>query len=58
LERLLRAVGWNVETFASAQEFLAHRSICPLPTGANGGFVQAIRITNAAPAASWRARKR
>ena len=25
LERLLRAVGWNVETFASAQEFLAHR---------------------------------
>jgi FixJ family two-component response regulator len=25
LERLLRAVGWKVETFASAQEFLAHR---------------------------------
>jgi FixJ family two-component response regulator len=25
LERLLRAVGWEVETFASAQEFLAHR---------------------------------
>ena len=25
LERLLRTVGWKVETFASAQEFLAHR---------------------------------
>ena len=25
LERLLHAVGWKVETFASAQEFLAHR---------------------------------
>jgi FixJ family two-component response regulator len=25
LERLLKAVGWKVETFASAQEFLAHR---------------------------------
>jgi FixJ family two-component response regulator len=25
LERLLRAVGWRVETFASAQEFLAHQ---------------------------------
>ncbi|MBV9275475.1 MAG: response regulator transcription factor [Verrucomicrobia bacterium] len=25
LERLLRSVGWSVETFASAQEFLAHR---------------------------------
>jgi FixJ family two-component response regulator len=25
LERLLRTVGWTVETFASAQEFLAHR---------------------------------
>jgi FixJ family two-component response regulator len=25
LERLLRAVGWKVETFASAQEFLAHK---------------------------------
>jgi len=25
LERLLRAVGWKVETFASAQEFLARR---------------------------------
>jgi len=25
LERLLRAVGWQVETFASAQEFLARR---------------------------------
>jgi FixJ family two-component response regulator len=25
LERLLRAVGWKVETFASAQEFLAHQ---------------------------------
>ena len=25
LERLLHAVGWNVETFVSAQEFLAHR---------------------------------
>ena len=26
LERLLKAVGWKVETFASAQEFLAHRN--------------------------------
>ena len=26
LERLLHAVGWKVETFASAQEFLAHRN--------------------------------
>ena len=25
LQRLLKAVGWEVETFASAQEFLAHR---------------------------------
>ena len=25
LERLLRTVGWRVETFPSAQEFLAHR---------------------------------
>ena len=25
LERLLKAVGWRVQTFASAQEFLAHR---------------------------------
>jgi FixJ family two-component response regulator len=25
LERLLKAVGWRVETFTSAQEFLAHR---------------------------------
>lgn len=25
LERLLHSVGWKVETFASAQEFLAHR---------------------------------
>ena len=25
LERLLKAVGWKVETFASAREFLAHR---------------------------------
>jgi FixJ family two-component response regulator len=25
LERLLKAVGWKVETFASAQQFLAHR---------------------------------
>src|SRR6476659_9275271 len=25
LERLLRTFGWKVETFASAQEFLAHR---------------------------------
>jgi FixJ family two-component response regulator len=25
LERLLRAAGWRVETFASAQEFLDHR---------------------------------
>ena len=25
LERLLHAAGWKVETFASAQEFLAHR---------------------------------
>jgi FixJ family two-component response regulator len=25
LERLLKAVGWKVETFASAQEFLTHR---------------------------------
>jgi FixJ family two-component response regulator len=25
LERLLHAIGWKVETFASAQEFLAHR---------------------------------
>ena len=25
LKRLLKAVGWKVETFASAQEFLAHR---------------------------------
>ena len=25
LERLLHAAGWEVETFPSAQEFLAHR---------------------------------
>jgi FixJ family two-component response regulator len=25
LERLLKAVGWRVQTFPSAQEFLAHR---------------------------------
>jgi FixJ family two-component response regulator len=25
LERLLKAVGWKVETLASAQEFLTHR---------------------------------
>jgi FixJ family two-component response regulator len=29
LERLLRAVGWRVETFASAQEFLAHQKENP-----------------------------
>ena len=29
LERLIRSVGWKAETFASAQEFLAHARIEP-----------------------------
>ena len=29
LQRLVRSVGWKTETFASAQEFLAHARIEP-----------------------------
>ena len=29
LQRLVRSVGWKAETFASAQEFLAHARIEP-----------------------------
>jgi hypothetical protein len=46
LQRLVRSVGWKAETFASAQEFLAHARIEP-PS-----------LRGVGPAAAWSERAR